>query len=151
MASDPHGADKEGRMSKNREDEITSIERAFYEWLHSLQWKKSPDLADGHACLTGKCGETIEIFLNFNGEHVKEAGYWTNGCISSKVCAALTAQMAHGKTADELLDISAETILSQLGEFPKSEEHCALLAAESLQEALHSYMLKQRRKGSEKG
>ena len=125
MGSDLHGATKESNMDKNREDEITSIERAFYEWLNSLQWKKSPVAADGHACLTGTCGETIEIFLNFNGEHVKEAGYWTNGCISSKVCAALTAQMAHGKTTDELLDITAETILSQLGEFPKDEEHCA--------------------------
>jgi nitrogen fixation NifU-like protein len=143
------GSDGESKMNTNREGEITSIETAFYEWLNSLQWKKSLVAPDGHACLTGKCGETIEIFLNFEGEHVKEAGYRTNGCISSKVCAALTAQMARGKTADELLEITAQTILSQLGEFPKNEEHCAFLAAESLQEALHSYMLKQGRKGSE--
>ena len=88
------------------------------------------------------------MFLNFEGDHVKEAAYRTNGCISSKVCAALTAQMARGKTTDELLEITAETILSQLGEFPKDEEHCAFLAAESLQEALHRYMLKQRREKS---
>jgi nitrogen fixation protein NifU and related proteins len=145
MGSELHGANEESEMNKNREGEIPSIEMAFYKWLNSLQWK-SAALPDGHACLTGKCGETIEMFLNFEGDHVKEAAYRTNGCISSKVCAALTAQMAHGKTTDELLEITAETILSQLGEFPKNEEHCAFLAAESLQEALHSYMLKGREK-----
>ena len=145
MVSEMHGADEESELNKNREGEITSIEMAFYKWLNSLQWQ-GPVAPDGHACLTGKCGETIEIFLNFNEERVQQAAYRTNGCISSKVCAALTAQMAHGKTPDELLEITAETILSQLGEFPKNEEHCALLAAESLQEALHSYMLKRREK-----
>jgi nitrogen fixation NifU-like protein len=149
MVSELHGANEESKASENRDGEITSIEMAFYKWLNSLEWKKSLVAPDGHACLTGKCGETIEIFLNFEGGHVKEARYRTNGCISSKVCAALTAQMAHGKTTDELLEITAETILSQLGEFPKNEEHCALLAAESLQEALHSYMLKESRKGSD--
>ena len=149
MGGESHSEDKESEMNKNSGAQITSIEMAFYKWLNSLQWKGPVD-PDGHSCLTGKCGETIEIFLNFEGERVKEAAYRTNGCISSKVCAALAAQMAHGKTADELLEISAEAILSQLGEFPKNEEHCALLAAESLQEALHSYMLKHSRKGPER-
>ena len=145
MGSGLHGKDQASETNNKGEGEIPSIEMAFYKWLNSLQWK-GPVAPDGHACLTGKCGETIEIYLNFEGERVKEAAYRTNGCISSKVCAALTAQMAHGKTPDELLEITAETILSQLGEFPKNEEHCALLAAESLQEALHSYMLKRREK-----
>ncbi len=148
MASELSATNGEREMNKEREGEITSIETAFYEWLNALQWK-GPVVPDGHACLTGKCGETIEIFLNFEGERVREAAYRTNGCISSKVCAALTAQMAQGKTPDELLEITAEMILSQLGEFPKNEEHCAFLAAESLQAALHSYMLKQCRKRSE--
>jgi len=125
--------------------ESTSSEIAIYQWLHSLQWKGAGE-PDGHACLTGKCGETIEIFLTFNGERVKEAAYLTNGCISSKVCAALAAHMARGKTPDEVTEITAQSILEFLGEFPKSEEHCAFLAAETLQEALHRYMLKESKK-----
>jgi nitrogen fixation protein NifU and related proteins len=121
--------------------DLTSREVAVYEWLQSLQWKGQGE-PDGHACLTGKCGETIEIYLNFNGERVKEASYLTNGCISSKVCAALAAHMARGKTRDEITEITAQSILELLGEFPTGEEHCAFLAAETLQEALHRYMLK---------
>jgi nitrogen fixation NifU-like protein len=142
MVDDVHESDSDLNKKVTRESQLTPIEVSIHRWLHSLQWKGLGE-PDGHACLTGKCGETIEIFLNFNGERVKEAAYLTNGCISSRVCAALTAQMANGKTPDELLEITAQSILGLLGEFPKSEEHCALLAAESLQEALHNYMVKQ--------
>jgi len=127
----------------NTED--MKLQMAFYKWLHALQWNNNGN-PDAHACLTGKCGETIEIFLKFNGERVKEAAYLTNGCMSSKICAALAAHMARGKTPDEITEITAQSILELLGEFPKSEEHCAYLAAETLQEALHRYMLKESKK-----
>ena len=136
-----HSMDEKTNTQSAGTRDLTSREVAVLQWLHSLQWK-GPGEPDGHACLTGKCGETIEIFLNFNGERVKEAAYLTNGCISSKVCAALAAQMARGKTPDEIAEITAQSILELLGEFPKGEEHCAFLAAETLHEALHRYMLK---------
>lgn len=139
-----HSMDAKGNTQPGRERDLTSGEIAIHQWLHSLQWK-GEGKPDGHACLTGKCGETIEIFLNFNGERVKDAAYLTNGCISSKVCAALAAHMARGKTPDEITEITAQSILEFLGEFPKSEEHCAFLAAETLQEALHRYMLDEKK------
>lgn len=143
MADVFHDQDETIDTESAKDRELRSGEIAVFQWLHSLEWKGQGQ-PDGHACLTGKCGETIEIYLNFNSERVTEAAYMTNGCISSKVCAALVAQMARGKTPDELIEITAETILNVLGEFPKSEEHCAFLAAETLQEALHDHMLKQK-------
>ena len=142
MVDGGHGPNENVSADTAAKRDLTSSEVAIYQWLHSLQWK-GPGEPDGHACLTGKCGETIEIFLKFNGERVKEASYLTNGCISSKVCAALAAHMARGKTPDEITEITAQSILEFLGEFPKGEEHCAFLAAETLQEALHRYMLKE--------
>ena len=140
-----HKSDEDINEKNPKDTEDAQRQMAFYKWLHALQWKNNGN-PDAHACLTGKCGETIEIFLNFNGVRVKEAAYLTNGCISSKVCAALAAHMARGKTPDEITVITAQSILEQLGEFPKGEEHCAFLAAETLQEALHRYMLKESKK-----
>lgn len=140
-----HKSDEDINEKNLDETEGTQLQMDFYNWLNSLQWKTN-GTPDGHACLTGKCGETIEIFLKFDGERVKEAAYLTNGCISSKVCAALAANMARGKTPDEITEITAQSILEQLGEFPKGEEHCAFLAAETLQEALHRCMLKESKK-----
>ncbi|MFO7459507.1 MAG: iron-sulfur cluster assembly scaffold protein [Desulfatiglandales bacterium] len=142
-------SEKNLKNEKSGEDEAASTEAEFFKWLHSLQWQNSK-VPDSHACLTGKCGETIEMFLNFNGEQIKEAAYLTNGCISSRVCAALAAQMAQGKTPDEVAGITAQTILDLLGDFPKGEEHCAFLAVEALQEALHNFMLMQGKNHSDR-
>ena len=102
---------------------------------------------DGFACLTGRCGDTIEIYLNFKNETVREATFETDGCGSSKLCGSFAAEMCLGKTPDEILDISGEAVLEKLGGLPQEEQHCAYLAAETVQEALHDYMVKERKKG----
>jgi nitrogen fixation NifU-like protein len=52
--------------------------------------------------------------------------------------------MAIGRTPDEIADITGDTVLARLGRFPKEDEHCAFLAAETLQAALHEYMVDHR-------
>jgi nitrogen fixation NifU-like protein len=54
--------------------------------------------------------------------------------------------MARGKTPDQLLEVSGESILKELGGLPEDQQHCAFLAAETLQTALNDYMLKQTKK-----
>ena len=84
----------------------------------------------------------MEIFLKFEHDHVKQAAYWTDGCASSTVCGSFAAEIAIEKNPDELCEITGETILNILGRFPKEDEHCAFLAAETLQDALNNYMMK---------
>jgi len=95
---------------------------------------------DAFAKVTGTCGDTMEIYLKFNGNRVKEASYVTDGCGSSAICGSFAAEMAIGKTPDEITEITGESILRITGRFPKEDEHCAYLAAETLQQALHCYM-----------
>lgn len=105
---------------------------------------------DGYARLTGTCGDTMEIFLQFENETVKEASFKTDGCGSSKVCGSFAAEMCLGKTPDEILNITGEAIREELGGLQQEEQHCADLAAETLQEALHDYMVKERSRKKEK-
>ena len=115
---------------------------AFERWLNPRYAGALSD-PDGYARVTGPCNDTMEIFLRFEQETVAEASFQTDGCGSSAVCGSFAAEMAHGKTPDELLDVTGEAILEKLGGLPKEEEHCAFLAGETLQEALSSYMKKQ--------
>ncbi|MCG6971549.1 MAG: iron-sulfur cluster assembly scaffold protein, partial [Desulfobacterales bacterium] len=62
----------------------------------------------------------------------------------SVVCGSYAAEMAVGKDPDELSEITGQIILEQLGGLPEENEHCAFLAAESLQQALHDFMIKGR-------
>ena len=99
---------------------------------------------EGYGCVKGTCGDTMEIFLKFEGNRVREAFFQTDGCGSSTVCGSFAAEMAISKIPDEIVDISGETILQILGCLPEEEKHCAFLAAETLQAALDDYMKKQR-------
>ena len=119
---------------------------AFKRWLNPLYMGRI-DNPDGYACLTGSCGDTMQIFLKFEDDRVKEASFQTDGCGSSMMCGSFAAEMALGKGPDELVDITGEAILEKLGAMPREEEHCAFLAGQTLQEALEDYMRKQRLEG----
>lgn len=122
-------------------------ELGFQRWRDPL-YRGRMENPDAHARIKGTCGDTMEIFLKFEHDRVKEASYWTDGCASSTVCGSFAAEIAIGKNPDELSEITGETILNILGRFPKEDEHCAFLAAETLQEALNDYMIKTRAKDS---
>jgi nitrogen fixation NifU-like protein len=100
---------------------------------------------DGHGRITGKCGDTIEIFLKFENGRVDKASFKTSGCRHSAMCGSTAASLALGKSPDQIIEITGEMISQRTKELPNAEEHCAFLAAETLQEALNSFMQKQRR------
>jgi len=118
---------------------------AFERWLEP-RYMGFMDNPDGYGHVTGSCGDRMEIFLKFEKDKVKEASFRTDGCGSSVICGSYAAELALGKTPDEVVEVSGETILETLGGLPEEDRHCAFLAADTLQEALDDYMRKQRRK-----
>ncbi len=116
-------------------------EAGFQRWRNPLYRGPLAD-ADSHARVTGECGDTMEIFLKFKDHRVCDAAYLTDGCGSSTVCGSFAAEMAIGKTPDELTDITGDAVLEKLGNFPEEDRHCAFLAAATVQEALNLYMSK---------
>lgn len=101
--------------------------------------------ADGEASLRGHCDDQMQIFLKFDGKRVAETSFQTDGCRISRVCGSFAAELAHGKTPEELFEISGEAILSAAGRLPQDHEHCAFLAAETLQAAANNYLIRTRR------
>ena len=117
-------------------------EKAYQRWVNITNMGSIRD-PDGYACLKGMCGDTMEIFLKFGGERVKDASFQTDGCGSSQVCGSFAAEMAVGRNPEELLEITGDAIKEVSGGLPDDDAHCAFLAAETLQEALNDYMIKQ--------
>lgn len=115
-------------------------DKGFERWRNPLYHGRMVD-ADSSARVTGMCGDTMEIYLKFRDGRVEKASYATDGCGSSALCGSFAAELAIGCNPDEVSRIGGEDILAQIGVFPEEEEHCAALAAETLQEALHRYML----------
>ena len=122
-------------------------EKAFQRWLNPL-FKGSMNDPDGYARSVGVCGDTMEIFLKFEGDRVKQALFQADGCGSSSVCASFAVELSMGKAPDEILAISGEVIMKKLERLPREDEHLAFLAAETLQQALNDYLIK-KAKGEE--
>jgi NifU-like protein involved in Fe-S cluster formation len=116
-------------------------EAGFRRWRHPRYRGPLTD-ADAHAKVTGACGDTMEIFLKFEGGRVRDAAYLTDGCGASTVCGSFAAELAIGRTPDELTEITGDAVLEKLGTMPEDERHCAFLAAATVQEALGQYMRK---------
>jgi len=136
---------KEIQHQINEETKEAYGQVAFERWLRP-QYMGVMENPDGYGHVAGSCGDRMEIFLKFEEDKVKEASFRTDGCGSSLVCGSFAAELALGKTPDEVAELSGEKILEVLGGLPEEDRHCALLAAETLQAALDDYMRKQRRK-----
>ncbi len=114
----------------------------FERWLQPRFFGKLPN-ATGAARVTGPCGESMEIYLRIEMRSIKESSFYTDGCGASIACGSVAAELALNKTLDEAVTIGADAIFAVLGELPEEHEHCAVLAAETLQAAIHNHMQSQ--------
>lgn len=114
-------------------------ERGFQRWRHP-KFNGKMKHPDGHARLTGECGDTMEIFLKFKNNQVCQASYFTNGCASSAVAGSFACELAMAQTPEELIDITGDDVLKAIGRLPEKDVHCSTLAARTVQEALNHYM-----------
>jgi len=130
-------------QNQSFEDARTAYgEKGFNRWRNPRYNGEMGD-ADSHAVIHGDCGDTMEIFLKFKNNRVIQASYVTDGCGSSALCGSFTAELAHGKSFEELFELQPEDILETIGTFPEQDEHCAKLSVLTLHEALNQYLIKQ--------
>ncbi len=115
-------------------------------WIGMYYWL-SPHVEnpDGKARVTGACGDTMEIGLKFKEDRVIKTSHWTDGCAYSLNCVCSAADLAKGRTPDEILEVNADLIQRSVGGLPSDHLHCARLAAETLQAALDDYMMKSKK------
>ena len=96
--------------------------------------------ADGFASMTGPCGDTMEIWLKVRNGTLAQASFWTDGCGTSIAAGSMVTELAKGKAVAEILKISQQDVLDALGGLPEESAHCALLAANTLREAMKDYL-----------
>ncbi|MEW6104278.1 MAG: iron-sulfur cluster assembly scaffold protein [bacterium] len=95
------------------------------------------------AYIKGPCGDEMEFYLSFEDNKITEIEYFTNGCDATKACAAMTANLAIGKTINEVLSISAQEVIKKLnGCLPEDHLHCAILTVSTLYRAIADYLLR---------
>jgi nitrogen fixation NifU-like protein len=96
--------------------------------------------ADGFGKVTGPCGDTMEIRLRVKNDTITAATFLTDGCGTSIASGSMVTELAKGKNIIEAQKISQQDVLKALGGLPEESEHCALLATNTLKEAVRDYL-----------
>ncbi|MGC9335956.1 MAG: iron-sulfur cluster assembly scaffold protein [Anaerolineae bacterium] len=123
------------------QQEILAREEALYsakvrELARNPQHMGRLAAADAQAVVTGWCGDTMEIYLRFNGSSVREVTFMTDGCAPSVACGSMLATMVQGRPLAEAEGIMPEDLLAALGGLPEDSVHCAELAVTTLRQAI---------------
>jgi nitrogen fixation NifU-like protein len=114
-------------------------EKVIERWLHPTYMGEVED-PQGSGKVTGPCGDTMHIFLRIENRKIADARFLTDGCATTIAAGCMACELAIGKTYKEALKISREVILEELGGLPEESIHCALLASNTLREALSDYL-----------
>ncbi len=94
---------------------------------------------NGHARITGPCGDTMEIWVLVSERRIAEAGFTTTGCEPSRASGSVATELAIGRSLKETARIEQADILAALGGLPPESEHCALLASNTLKAAVQDF------------
>ena len=86
------------------------------------------------------CGDMIRLWIKFKEQAgkrvVDKATFQSFGCETAIAVASLATEMIRGKTAEEVLAMSAEELATGLGPLPPVKIHCSQLVESALHSAL---------------
>ena len=109
---------------------------------HGRNPRNLGDLEEANAfgIITGPCGDTMAIWLKVEDGKISEASFTTDGCMTSLAAGSVVTELVKGKTLADTQQISQQDVLNALGGLPEESQHCALLAANTLKEAVKDYL-----------
>jgi nitrogen fixation NifU-like protein len=139
-------------MAERFDDSFRELEQSVMEDMRKAYSEKTIDhflsprnlgkiaAPDGFGRITGPCGDTMEIYLKVRDGRVMNATFWTDGCGTSIASGSMVTELTKGKSVLEAQKITQQDILDALGGLPEDSLHCALLAANTLKEAIKDYL-----------
>jgi nitrogen fixation NifU-like protein len=126
----------------NKKFEVTVASQPDNFWQdHSLNYlemafrtdrKEAPRHFDGYGKKGRDCGDTIEFFIDIQGDRICKASYMTNGCLNTNACANTVLNLIEGKTICEAWKVTPEKVAEYLQTLPKDHFHCAELSVDAL-------------------
>jgi nitrogen fixation NifU-like protein len=97
---------------------------------------------DGHAHLVGDCGDEMAMWVKANGDRIERIVFVTSGCGTSHAAGSMATVLATGRSIQEAMQLTQQEVLTGIGGLPKDHEHCALLAATTVQLACEDVLVR---------
>jgi nitrogen fixation NifU-like protein len=88
------------------------------------------------------CGDAMKITIKVEDNVITDIKFKTFGCGAAIAVSSMVTEMAMGKTLEEALAITKESVASELDGLPPQKMHCSNLGAEALTKAIENYKSK---------
>ncbi len=97
------------------------------------------------------CGDMMTFYIKVEDNRITDVKFQTFGCGAAIAVSSMVSEMAIGKTVEEALQITNESVAEELGGLPKNKMHCSNLGADALHKAIENYQEKQEAAESPEG
>ncbi len=91
------------------------------------------------------CGDTMTVYIKVKDNVIVDIKFETLGCAAAIATSSMATELVKGKTIEEALKLTKETVAEALDGLPVVKMHCSLLAEDSLKAAIKDYRIKRRR------
>jgi len=88
------------------------------------------------------CGDVMKISIKVENGRITDAKFKTFGCGAAIAVSSMVTEMVKGKTLEEALMISKESVAKELDGLPPQKMHCSNLGADALKKAIEDYRSK---------
>ena len=88
------------------------------------------------------CGDAMKIYIKVKDNKIVDAKFQTFGCGAAIAVSSMVTEMVKGKTLEQALAISKETVADALDGLPAQKQHCSNLGADALHKAIEDYKQK---------
>ncbi len=85
------------------------------------------------------CGDGYRLYLEVEGDTIKDARYTTTGCSFSLASLAIICDLAKGKTLAAARNIQPEELEPAIEGYPEKRKNYAVTAVQALQKALRDF------------
>ncbi|MDD2646516.1 MAG: Fe-S cluster assembly scaffold protein NifU [Patescibacteria group bacterium] len=96
------------------------------------------------------CGDVMELYIKVEDDKIVDAKFQTFGCAAAIATSSMVTELVKGKTIEEALKISNQTVTEALGGVPPLKRHCSVLAEEALKKAIEDYLSRSSAKADSK-
>jgi len=93
------------------------------------------------------CGDMMTFYIKVKNNRLENIKFKTFGCGAAIAVSSMVSEMAMGKTLDEAMKITPQSVADELEGLPKQKFHCSNLGAQALHKAIEDY---QKKKGGGK-
>ena len=96
------------------------------------------------------CGDMMTFYIKVKDNHLDDVKFKTFGCGAAVAVSSMVSEMAKGKTLEEAMKITPQSVAAELEGLPKNKFHCSNLGAQALHKAIEDYLSKKKKEGGGK-